>query len=81
MCKCLEIFEIPLNKVMAIKMDNVSSNDTFITNLNKIIPSFTSTENRVRCILHIVNLAVQDILKSLKINLRQEPYEVECWNM
>lgn len=69
-------FEIPLSKVLAVTMDNVASNDTFMDNLQvqdiKITVNVSATENRVRRMPHIINLAVQDILAFLKIPLNYE---------
>lgn len=74
--ECLKRFEIPISKVLALTMDNVGSNDTFMEFLTqhgiKVGIRTTSEENRVRCMPHILNLAVQDILASLKIPLNHE---------
>lgn len=73
---CLERFEIPLSKVLALTMDNVGSNDTFIEFLKqhgvKVNVNISSAGNRVRCMPHILNLSVQDILAALKIPLNFE---------
>lgn len=72
--QCLERFQIPLSKMLALTMDNVSSNDTFMEFLRlhgiELGVKITAEENRVRCILHILNLVVQDILQFLKIPLK-----------
>ncbi len=74
--QCLERFEIPLAKVLCLTMDNVGSNDTFMEFLKlhgiEIGVNVSAEENRVRCMLHILNLIVQDILASLKIPLNYE---------
>lgn len=74
--QCLERFEIPLSKVLALTMDNVGSNNTLMEFLRlhgiKIGVNVSAEENRVRCILHILNLVVQDILAFLKIPLNYE---------
>lgn len=71
--QCLERFEIPLSKVLALTMDNASPNDTFMEFLRKhgieIGVDLSAIANRVRCMLHILNLVVQDILAFLKIPL------------
>lgn len=73
---CLKRFEIPLTKVLGVTVDNVSSNDTFMACLEKhgikADICISSSENRVRCMPHILNLSVQDILNSLKIPLNYE---------
>lgn len=74
--ECLKRFEIPLSKVLSLTMDNVTSNDTFMEFLKKhgiqIGTHLSSSENRVRCMAHILNLCVQDILASLNIPLNHE---------
>lgn len=79
---CLERFNIPLSKVMCITMDNVGSNDTFIESLEalgiKVEVTFNSANNRVRCMAHILNLCVQDILTILKVPLNHQDSEKDC---
>lgn len=74
--KCLKRFDIPLSKVLAVTMDNVTSNDTFVDCLRihgiKFGINLSAAENRVRCMAHIINLGVQDILESLKIPLNYD---------
>lgn len=82
---CLERFSIPLSKVMCITMDNVGANDTFIESLEALGITaeviFNSADNRVRCMAHILNLCVQDILSKLKIPLNHEDNENECLDL
>lgn len=70
---CLKRFEIPLSKVSAVTMDNVSSNDTFMDFLKKHSidagTNLSKSLNRIRCLPHVLNLAVHDILSALKIPL------------
>lgn len=70
---CLKRYVIPLSKVMAITMDNVESNSTFMDHLEKygieVQTVISSSGNRVRCLAHVLNLGVQAILKSLNISL------------
>lgn len=74
--KCLKRFDIPLTKVLSLTMDNATANDTLMDSLQKhgikIGVKVSAEENRVRCMAHILNLAVQDILESLKIPLNYE---------
>lgn len=74
--QCLDRFEIALSKVLAVTTDNASNNDTFMETLRaygiKIAVNVSAEENRVRCMAHIINLSVQDILTSLKIPLNSE---------
>lgn len=55
---------------MAITLDNASNNNTFLKELGNICEEkniiFHHEENRVRCLAHIINLAVQEILKHIK---------------
>lgn len=73
---CLSRFEIPLSKVLAYTMDNATSNDTFISCLveHGILHgiNISVAENQVRCLAHILNLSVQDILKALNVPLIDE---------
>lgn len=78
---CLKRYEIPLSKVMAITMDNVEANTLFMEHLQtygiEIQTIFSPAGNRVRCLAHILNLAVQDIMKSLNISLTSDTDEPE----
>lgn len=78
---CLRRFDIPLSKVMGITMDNVSSNDTFMEHLEakgiEVMTNVSAANNRVRCLTHILNLSVQDILDSLKVSLNYEDADEE----
>ncbi|HEY0222575.1 MAG TPA: hypothetical protein VGC17_07290 [Lactovum miscens] len=78
---CLRRFEIPLSNVMGITMDNVTSNDTFMEHLQahgiQIVTNVSAANNRVRCLTHILNLSVQDLLNSLKVSLKYEDAEDE----
>ncbi|KAJ6647768.1 putative AC transposase, partial [Pseudolycoriella hygida] len=85
--QCLSRFDIPLSQVLGVTIDNVSSNDTLISCLQtygiSVGINFTSQENHLRCMPHILNLCVQNIMKSLKIPLsdqqsdEQELYDQE----
>lgn len=64
--ECLTRFEIPLNKIVAYIMDNASSNDTFIYHLRKHgIAIRSDADLEIRCLAHILNLSVQDILNMI----------------
>lgn len=80
--KCLEFFAIPLSKVLAVTADNVSSNDTLMTALEVYGiasgTSFTPDEHRVRCMAHILNLSVQDIIATMKIAPNCDTDESDC---
>lgn len=69
---CLKRYGIVLSKVMAITMDNVESNSTFMEHMKiygiEVQTNFSSYGNRVRCLAHVLNLGVQDIMTSLSIN-------------
>ncbi|KAJ6605043.1 putative AC transposase [Pseudolycoriella hygida] len=74
--KCLDRFEIPMSKILSITMDNAFSNDTFMDFLSEYSMSvdvqISSANNRVRCLPHVLNLCVQDIMSSLKVPLNGE---------
>lgn len=78
---CLKRFDIPYSKIMAITMDNVYSNNTFMDFLKKhgikVGIVITATGNRVRCMPNILNLAVQTLFAELKIPLNDETDEWE----
>lgn len=67
---CLARLEIPFTKILAVTLDNATNNDTFFTWLER--HGITAVNNRMRCMAHILNLSVQDILKSLKV-----PYDAD----
>lgn len=73
---------------MGITMDNVSSkefyslvssNDIFMEHLEghgiQIVTNVSAASNRVRCLTHILNLSVKDLLNSLKVLLNYEDAE------
>lgn len=62
---CLQRLNIPMTKILGITGDNASNNDTFFDWLEE--HGLSSWENQVRCLCHIINLAVQDLLKLLKV--------------
>ncbi len=55
---------------MACTTDNASNNDTFIRSLEVTCSAegieFKAEKQHVRCLAHIINLAVQQALKSLE---------------
>lgn len=62
---CVERMEIPFTKIMGVTLDNALNNDTFFFWLEE--HGLTTVLNHVRCLDHIMNLAVQDILAELKV--------------
>jgi len=56
---------------MACTTDSASNNDTFMAALENTCKNwnidFTSHNNHVRCLAHIINLAAQDALSTLKV--------------
>lgn len=73
---CLDRFVIPLSKVSSVTMDNAPNNDTFMEFLEKHSIKtgiyLSKSNNRIRCLPHVLNLAVQDILSELKIPLNHD---------
>ena len=67
-----EFYEIS-EKIVGITLDNVSANTTFIEELEKILKSksieFDKEDQHFRCLAHIINLGVQDLLQLLEIDL------------
>lgn len=70
---CLKRFDIPFDKVLGLTMDNALANDTFIEALIshgiQYEIDFTKADHHVRCLAHVLNLSVQDMLNSLKVSL------------
>lgn len=73
--ECLTRLEIPNKKIMAVTLDNATNNDTFFAWLEKQGVGITAVDTRMRCMAHIINLAVQDILKSLKVAYVADAHE------
>lgn len=62
---CLDRLNIPMTKIFAVTGDNASNNGTFFDWLEE--HGLSSFSNQVRCLCHIFNLAVQDLLKLLGV--------------
>lgn len=66
--KCLNFFEIT-DKIQGITMDNASVNTKFVLELEKLLVpkkiDFDSEDQAFKCFAHVINLAVQDIMKLL----------------
>lgn len=56
------------HKLQGITMDNASANTTFIKELQELIPDLNVEDCHFRCFGHVINLAVQDLFKLLKLN-------------
>lgn len=54
-------------KIAGITVDNASANTTFMQELSDLIPEFDSVDCHFRCLAHVLNLAAQDLLKSLNL--------------
>ena len=67
----LQEYEIQ-HKIQGITMDNASANTTFIKELSVLLTSknidFDADDHHFRCFPHILNLAVQDVLKLLNVD-------------
>lgn len=46
-------------EIMGFTADNASNNDTLVSELSILVPSFSGSEYRVRCFAHILNLVVK----------------------
>ncbi|CAB5207024.1 unnamed protein product [Rhizophagus irregularis] len=68
--KCCDDMRI-LTKIIACTTDNASNNDTLMKALEKTCKDrnieFTAHNNHIRCLAHIINLAAQDALTTLKV--------------
>ncbi|KAJ6640352.1 Zinc finger BED domain-containing protein RICESLEEPER 2 [Pseudolycoriella hygida] len=62
---CLSRLNIAITKILGVTGDNAGSNDTFFDWMEEY--GLTVLSNKMRCICHIFNLAVQDFLTLLKV--------------
>lgn len=72
--KCLVDFNL-LNKLQGITVDNASANTKFMAELAKILPNFDPEDQHFRCMAHILNLGVQDLMSSLTLENNYESDE------
>ncbi|XP_051170278.1 uncharacterized protein LOC127287402 [Leptopilina boulardi] len=68
--KAINEFNIK-EKILGITVDNASSNTTFMWELTFLM-DFDHENQHFRCYAHIINLAVQDLLKELKLKASNE---------
>ncbi|KAJ6639606.1 putative AC transposase, partial [Pseudolycoriella hygida] len=73
--KCVKRLKLPFSKILAITLDNASNNDTLFKWL--IEHGLSPERNQVRCMPHIINLAAQDILKSLNVPATEDNADLE----
>ncbi|CAG8742668.1 16767_t:CDS:2 [Cetraspora pellucida] len=70
---CCEFGILP--KIFTITSDNTTNNDTFMQHLETICYNeniaFNTIESHCRCVAHIINLTMQDILKQFKAGKAQ----------
>jgi hypothetical protein len=63
-----------------VTCDNASNNETFLRALANICKSeginFDAKKNHVRCVAHVINLAVQAILIEMKAGVPQDEKEL-----
>lgn len=68
-CQTLENFQLKIEKLQRITMDNAAANTSFMSELKlcyqRDFISFDKVDCHFRCFAHILNLAVQDIIKLL----------------
>ena len=78
--KTLEEYGIH-DKIQGITLDNAAANTSFMKELvillNKESTSFGHEDQHFRCFTHIINLAVQDILKLINVEV-DDSSTVEC---
>lgn len=66
-----------LNKIQGITVDNASANTKFMLELQKLLPHFDAQNQHFRCMAHVLNLGVQDLMKSLALNSSYEDNDNE----
>lgn len=63
-------------KVQGITLDNAAANTTFIQELSVLMNNehivFDIEDQHFRCFAHIINLAVQDVLKLINVDIKQD---------
>lgn len=62
---CLARLGIAFSKIIAITLDNATNNDTFFDWLEE--HGILADSHQARCMAHIINLGVQDVLSTLKV--------------
>lgn len=72
---CLSRLNIPFAKILGITLDNATNNDTLFDFLEEY--GLIAAESHVRCLAHILNLSVQDILRVLRVPESIDDYEAE----
>ncbi|GBC48644.2 zinc finger BED domain-containing protein RICESLEEPER 2-like [Rhizophagus irregularis DAOM 181602=DAOM 197198] len=77
--KSLKDFGI-MTKILSITTDNASNNNTFLEEVSNELAEknieFDNVNQHVRCLAHIINLAAQEALKSLKatVNISEDEF-------
>lgn len=65
---------------MACTTDSASNNDTLMDSLESICKdqniNFTKKNHHIRCLAHVINLAAQDALTTLKVGYSENENEV-----
>src|SRR5437773_7778656 len=65
---------------MTITADNAANNNTFLKELEYVCHQkeikFDHKKNNIRCLAHVINLTVQEILKNIKAGDAQEEDEL-----
>lgn len=69
--KCLDRLNIAFSNIQAITADNAGSNNTMFEWLDDY--GISAVTSQVRCLAHVLNLAVQDMLASLKVPSHCDP--------
>jgi hypothetical protein len=73
-----------MTKLLAITTDNASNNDTFLAHLEAVCLregiSFDRDSMHVRCMAHVINLAVQDFLNKLNFRVMdsEDAYDADA---
>lgn len=75
---CLTRYGIPFSKILGITVDNATNNDTFFHWLEE--HGIAVDVSQIRCLAHIMNLSVQDMLKCLKAPFAEESTEEDTFD-
>ncbi|CAF4947388.1 unnamed protein product [Pieris macdunnoughi] len=73
--ECLLEYGI-IDKIQGITVDNATANTKFMCELGKQLLHFDSDNQHFRCFAHILNLGVQDLLKTLALHSETDNKEL-----
>ena len=76
--KVLQMYGIE-DHINCITTDNASVNDAIFNELEFQLPSWSRRDGQIRCLAHVLNLAAQTVLTTLKSEAREAEVVLEGW--